>query len=107
MTAVVMFWIAAGLMLYIYVGYPLLIRTWAAAAGRPVAKAKTVMSVTFVVAAYNEERGIRAKLENLLTQDYPGGPVHDTGGVGWLDRRYRCRRKGLRGCARTSHACGG
>lgn len=71
MIAMVTFWVAAGLMLYIYVGYPLLIRIWAAASGRPVAKAKPVMSVTIVVAAYNEEYGIRAKLENLLTQDYP------------------------------------
>ena len=71
MIAVVVFWIAVGLMVYIYVGYPLLIRAWAAVAGRPVAKAPTVVPVTFVVAAYNEERGIRAKLENLLAQDYP------------------------------------
>ena len=71
MIAAVTFWIAAGVMIYIYVGYPLLIRIWAAATGRPVAKADPVMSVTFVVAAYNEEYGIRAKLDNLLTQDYP------------------------------------
>ena len=71
MIAMVMFWVAVGLMVYIYVGYPLLIRAWAAAAGRPVAKAATVVPVTIVVAAYNEERGIRAKLENLLAQDYP------------------------------------
>jgi cellulose synthase/poly-beta-1,6-N-acetylglucosamine synthase-like glycosyltransferase len=71
MIAEVVFWVAVGLMIYIYVGYPLLVRAWAAVAGRAVATAPTVLPVTIVVAAYNEERGIRTKLESLLAQDYP------------------------------------
>lgn len=69
--AAVVFWTAVGVIVYVYVGYPLLLflvsRVWA----RPVAKAPFTPSVTMIIAAYNEEAAIAAKLDNSLAQDYP------------------------------------
>jgi len=39
--------------------------------GKPVAKSPVTPTLAVVVAAYNEERGIAAKLDNLLALDYP------------------------------------
>ncbi len=71
LTASVVFWLAAGTMIYVYAGYPLLIRALARLLGRPVAKSDLLPRVTVIVTAFNEERGIRAKLDNLASQDYP------------------------------------
>jgi cellulose synthase/poly-beta-1,6-N-acetylglucosamine synthase-like glycosyltransferase len=71
-----LFWVAATLMVYIYVGYPLLARVLAKAFGRGVAQRPLELPVTVVVAAYNEERGISAKLDNLLALDYPPALLH-------------------------------
>lgn len=65
------FWIGVSLMVYIYLGYPLLARLLAALAERPVRRAPQQPSVTVVVTAYNEEKGIKAKLDNLLELEYP------------------------------------
>jgi len=70
--AQILFWAAALVLVYIYAGYPVVIRVLARLFGRPVAgKADHVVPVTVVVTAFNEERGIRAKLDNLVKLDYP------------------------------------
>ena len=65
------FWASVGLVAYVYVGYPLLLflvsRIWS----RPVRKAPVTPRVTMIIAAYNEEEAIAAKLENALALDYP------------------------------------
>jgi cellulose synthase/poly-beta-1,6-N-acetylglucosamine synthase-like glycosyltransferase len=66
-----LFWVCVGLVVYTYAGYPLLIRAVAAVRPRPVEKADITPPVTVIVAAYNEEQSIAAKLETLLAQDYP------------------------------------
>ncbi|MDE2150253.1 MAG: glycosyltransferase family 2 protein [Gammaproteobacteria bacterium] len=73
-TAQALFWISAGFVTYVYVGYPLLIaalsrlrqpplRATLADAGLP--------EVTVVIAAYNEAQRLPAKIANLRTLDYP------------------------------------
>jgi cellulose synthase/poly-beta-1,6-N-acetylglucosamine synthase-like glycosyltransferase len=71
MLALVAFWVAVYLLFYVYVGYPALMRLLSRLVGRPARKAPNSPSVTIVVAAFNEERGIRAKLENLMALNYP------------------------------------
>jgi cellulose synthase/poly-beta-1,6-N-acetylglucosamine synthase-like glycosyltransferase len=65
------FWFCAGAMVYVYVGYPLLLflvsRVWQ----RRVTKGPITPTVTMVIAAYNEEQAIAAKLDNSLALDYP------------------------------------
>lgn len=76
MSAVVMkmkyvFWIAALLVGYSYIGYPAwlwLRRRWSP---RPVRRGCATPSVSAVMVVRNEEAVIAQKLENLLTLDYP------------------------------------
>ncbi len=56
---------------YAYFGYPivLLILSWFR--NQTVKKGDITPSVSFIIAAYNEEKLIGQKIENALTQDYP------------------------------------
>lgn len=65
------FWLSAGAMAYVYVGYPLLLFLVSRVVQRRVAKAPITPTVTMVIAAYNEEPVIAKKLENSLALDYP------------------------------------
>jgi cellulose synthase/poly-beta-1,6-N-acetylglucosamine synthase-like glycosyltransferase len=67
----VVFWLCACVIVYVYAGYPLLVRLLAHLLGKGVARAPIRPTVTVVIAAYNEARGIRAKLENVSSLDYP------------------------------------
>jgi cellulose synthase/poly-beta-1,6-N-acetylglucosamine synthase-like glycosyltransferase len=69
------FWLCACVIVYVYVGYPFLVRCLARFAAQPVMRAPIRPTVTVVIAAYNEERGIRAKLDNVTSLDYPAGLV--------------------------------
>jgi cellulose synthase/poly-beta-1,6-N-acetylglucosamine synthase-like glycosyltransferase len=70
--ATAIFWVTLGLLAYVYVGYPCLVFLLASVRPRPVRKARDHLpSVSFVVAAYNEESAIRDKLRNTLALDYP------------------------------------
>ena len=68
---VLAFWICLGLLGYVYVLYPLLVRVLAARFGVLVRRGAQLPAVTIIVTAYNEEKCIRAKLDNLRTLDYP------------------------------------
>src|SRR5581483_970014 len=65
------FWGAIAVVVYVYVGYPALIYLLARVRPRPVRKAPHLPTVSFIVAAYNEERVIAKKLANTLALDYP------------------------------------
>ena len=67
----IVFWVCSALLVYVYAGYPLLVGLYARLAGRPVHRGVYRSTVTIVVTAYNEERGIRDKLVNLAALDYP------------------------------------
>jgi cellulose synthase/poly-beta-1,6-N-acetylglucosamine synthase-like glycosyltransferase len=64
-------WICCGLLVYVYVLYPLLVSAWAKARGIPVLRDEYLRKVTIIVTAYNEQACIRAKLDNLIRLDYP------------------------------------
>ncbi len=67
----VLFWVAILLLAYAYAGFPLLVivvgRLW----GRPVHKDAVTPKLSVIIAAYNEESGIAARLDNVLACDYP------------------------------------
>jgi cellulose synthase/poly-beta-1,6-N-acetylglucosamine synthase-like glycosyltransferase len=69
--ATFVFWACCGLLVYVYAAYPLVARLLAAWIGRPVRRGSGRPTVTIIVTAYNEERCIGAKLDNLLGLNYP------------------------------------
>ena len=77
----IVFWVAVGLLVYVQIGYPLVLAGLAALAGRrrPTAADLSALvdlpSVTLVIAAHNEERDIAAKIENARALDYPPGKL--------------------------------
>lgn len=72
-TLAVVFWAAAALLAYTWVGYPLLLQALALARRRPEPRRRgATPSVSVIVAAYNEAGCITAKLASTLArQRYP------------------------------------
>ena len=70
--AYLIFWVSVAAVAYVYVGYPLLLFVASRIWPRPVRKAPVRPRVTVIIAAYNEEQAIAAKLDNTLALDYPG-----------------------------------
>lgn len=69
---VILFWCIVTYCTYAYVGYPLLLLLARLFVHRPVKRDESYTpAVTVIVPAYNEERVIAAKLDNLLEQNYP------------------------------------
>jgi cellulose synthase/poly-beta-1,6-N-acetylglucosamine synthase-like glycosyltransferase len=64
-------WGAIGMLFYVYVGYPLLIRLLGRVFGRAVVQGPHLPSITLVISAYNEEKHIGGKIRNTLSLDYP------------------------------------
>jgi len=69
--ATTLLWICCGLLVYVYVLYPLVLAALAKRFGVPVVRGASLPKVTIVVTAYNEQECIRAKLDNLTSLDYP------------------------------------
>jgi hypothetical protein len=65
------FWASAALVVYAYLGYPVLVWLLARSAGRPPHTAAIEPSVSLLVAAYNEAGVIAAKVRNARALDYP------------------------------------
>lgn len=55
----------------VYAGYPALMFLLGVLFRRPVRRADITPRVSLIIAAYNEERDLEAKLENALALDYP------------------------------------
>jgi glycosyltransferase involved in cell wall biosynthesis len=70
-SAEVVFWVAAAVPVYVYIGYPLVLVLLRLVVRRPVRKAPLQPTVSVLVPAYNEERVIADKIRNLLALDYP------------------------------------
>lgn len=68
-----LFWFSLIFILYTYAGYPALLFVWSRLFPKPVLKAymKPEPLVSVVIAARNEEKNIRPRIENLVRQDYP------------------------------------
>ena len=68
----VVFWVAAGLLVYTHVGYPLLLALLARSRRvRPGIESATLPSVSLIIAAHDEGQVIAAKVANALALDYP------------------------------------
>lgn len=59
------------LLLYIFVGYPLLVWLWGRLMHKPVRKQPILPTVSIVIVVRDGVRHIRAKLKNLRALDYP------------------------------------
>jgi len=66
-----LFWLMLFLIFYTYIGYPLLIFLLSFFINNPVRKYDIEPAVSLLIAAYNEEKHIREKIENSLSLDYP------------------------------------
>ncbi len=68
-----LFWVAVTLIGYSYFGYPLLLMLLARNRSQPVDTVDEAVlpAVTVIIAAYNEETCIDARIQNLLSLDYP------------------------------------
>ena len=95
----IVFYVSIAFVLYVYVGYPVLLWLWRGIACRAVQKSQYEPSVSIIVAAYNETDSIESKILNLMALDYPAhkvqiilsldGPTDDTELVA---RKYETRR---------------
>jgi cellulose synthase/poly-beta-1,6-N-acetylglucosamine synthase-like glycosyltransferase len=65
------FYLAALVILYVYVGYPAILAVWVKLAPRRVRSAAITPSVSIMVAARNEGATLEARIANLLSLDYP------------------------------------
>lgn len=67
----VLFWSAVVLLVYTFVGYPVLIALWARWRPRPVRPQPWTPRVAIVVVMHNESDRVVPKLRTCLDQDYP------------------------------------
>ena len=68
----ILFWTTILLLLYVYIGYPLLLQLLGTLAGRERVDWRMIEpKVTFFISAFNEEAVIRDKVLNSLSIDYP------------------------------------
>jgi cellulose synthase/poly-beta-1,6-N-acetylglucosamine synthase-like glycosyltransferase len=68
-----LFWLSGALIVYAYVGYPLVL--WAVTRGRRMTASPAAASwpgVSIVVPVHNEHAHIDTKVQNTLSLDYPG-----------------------------------
>jgi glycosyltransferase involved in cell wall biosynthesis len=76
--AMTLFWVAAALIGYTYCGYPLVLLVMAGRRRRPEPPDlpdRALASLSVLVAVYNEEAVIEAKLQNCAAFDYPAGQI--------------------------------
>ncbi len=69
--AVLAFWSAVGVIVWVYLGYPIVLGIAATVRRKPVHRRPIEPAVSLVICAYNEERDIRRKLDETLACDYP------------------------------------
>jgi cellulose synthase/poly-beta-1,6-N-acetylglucosamine synthase-like glycosyltransferase len=70
----IVFWLSAGLIVYTHLAYPLVLRTLLLFRGerpRPAKARGELPTVSLIVAAYDEEEVIEAKVANALALEYP------------------------------------
>lgn len=73
MLMAVLFWSSLGLVVFCYLGYPLLLWVWGRWRVRPVRKAEIWPRVSVVLAVRRGREFLRRKLDDLLDLDYPRG----------------------------------
>lgn len=65
------FWLSCSLLVCVYVLYPVIMKAVAARAGAAVHRSENLVRVSIIVTAYNEEKGLGAKLDNILASNLP------------------------------------
>jgi cellulose synthase/poly-beta-1,6-N-acetylglucosamine synthase-like glycosyltransferase len=65
------FWVAAGVIFYTYLGYPAWLWIWSRLSPKPVLRGWNEPFVSIVMVVRNEERALPRKLNNLSALDYP------------------------------------
>ena len=90
-----LFWLAAGVLVYTFVGYPVAIGALARLKPKPVRRARVHPPVSVLIAAYNEAAVIGGRIENCLALDYPADRLEiivasdgSTDGTADVARRY-------------------
>jgi biofilm PGA synthesis N-glycosyltransferase PgaC len=70
-----LFWATVAIIVYVYAGYPVLLRAWSRLRPRPVRTAAGAHApgVSIVIAARNEGARLAGRIQNLLDLDYPAG----------------------------------
>lgn len=73
MIALILFWVAAFLIVYTYIGFPLGVVLRGLLWSRPYKHEELTNrpTVSIVISAYNEAKSIAAKLDNILSLQYP------------------------------------
>ena len=71
MIAEIIFFVCIILIIYTYLGYPLLLMLITLFYKKPVKKADITPSVSIIISAYNEEKTIKKTIKNVLALDYP------------------------------------
>jgi len=66
-----LFWLSVLFIVYVYLGYPLILTLLARIRRNPVEYPSYFPKVTLLIAAHNEQDVITTKLENALALDYP------------------------------------
>ncbi len=70
------FWISVGLVLYAYLGYPLLLALFSSFAGRPARRDSITPEMTIIIPVHNQVDTIHDKIENTLNMGYPVEKLH-------------------------------
>src|SRR6185295_4703071 len=67
------FWLSVAVVMYVYAGYPLALRAWARLRPRSLRPetAAAEPTISIVIAARNEAHRLAARIDNLLSLDYP------------------------------------
>jgi len=67
----ILVWLSFGALVYVYLGYPVLLAVVGLFSRRPKASLGFSPTISVLIAAYNEEAGIQKKIEQTLALDYP------------------------------------
>jgi cellulose synthase/poly-beta-1,6-N-acetylglucosamine synthase-like glycosyltransferase len=71
MIAILCLCVSGYLLIYTFAGYPALLWLRSRLRPRPVGKGKSQPTVTVLIAAHNEERVIKRKLDSIFSSNYP------------------------------------
>lgn len=64
-------WLSASLILYCYLGYPLILMVLGLFLGKKIKRGEITPSISLLICAHNEEKVIENKIKNSLALDYP------------------------------------
>ena len=65
------FWLLFFILVYVYIGFPLLLYILSKIFNKKIEKGSYQPTVSLLIAAYNEEKSILRTIENKLDLDYP------------------------------------